>query len=254
MRGASLLPGLLLLLAAPAWASDWKRTIVTPKVNCADSPPPHRLAYFTDFPDALDYDEDYCLLCSPQQRKAREAAIRNSNDGLRGEVHAIGTVQGFAVFDILYYDGPVDPAKLVWKSIAVRVGPDQYREIYHYQAIFGPGIQRSTIVGDIVASESWLGAKTMMAEAYFWFDQTGPTRLDTQPVLDAAARVLPKDIGVYADSLRGAEAFRSGTFRVHTLGRDSYLWAGGGGEAEVKVAIGKGKIVVTGARYDTGKP
>lgn len=82
----------------------------------------------------------------------------------------------------------------------------------------------------------------MMAAKYSWFDHTGPVRAGMQPVPGAATRVPPGGIRICADAPRGSEAFRTGTFRVHTVAENSSLRRGSG-VAEVKTAIGKGGIV-----------
>jgi hypothetical protein len=61
----------------------------------------------------------------------------------------------------------------------------------------------------------------MMVEEYFWFDQTGPTHLDTKPILDAAKRVMPVGIRLYPLALHGAVAFRSGIFLIQTIPENS---------------------------------
>jgi len=102
-------------MPASGWSGEWKRIITSPKGGGVDSPRTHNLNYFTDFPDALDYDDDFCYLCGPQERAAKLVAIFNSKDKLRAEVHLVGTVQGFEVSDILYYRGAVDPKAWGWR-------------------------------------------------------------------------------------------------------------------------------------------
>jgi hypothetical protein len=232
-------------------ASDWQRVVATPKGDHVDSPSPHNLAYFTDFPESLDAAEPLCYLCSPAKTAKSIAEIKNSRQRLHGVARRIGTIRGFEVFDLLYSFHADGQDHLTWKSVVVKVAPDRYREIYHYQTNYGGFISPSVITGDILASECDVGAKGMMVEEYFWFDQTGPTHLDTKPILDAAKRVMPGGIRLYPLALHGAVAFRSGIFRIQTIPENSGLCCGEG-VAEVKVVIDEGKIKVISARYASG--
>jgi hypothetical protein len=249
MLGIPRAIALMLLLRGIGGASDWQRVVSTPKGDRIDSPSPHNLAYFTDFPESLDRAEPLCYLCTPAETAKRIVQIKNSPNRRQAEVRRIGTIKGFEVLDIFYSFHADGRVNLDWKSIVVKVSPVQYREIYHYQANLGGSISPSEIVGDVLATECNVGARGMMVEEYFWFDQTGPTHLDMTPILDAAERTMPTGIRLYPLALHGTVAFRSNTFRIQTIPDNSGLCCGEG-LAEVRVDIDKGKIMVTSARYD----
>jgi hypothetical protein len=242
---------LALLVHGFCKANDWQRVVATPKGDHVDSPSPHNLSYFTNFPELLDAVEPLCYLCSPAKTTKMITEIKNSPERMHAAVRRIGTIRGFEVFDVLYSFHADGRDQLAWKSVVVKVTPDRYREIYHYQTNYGGFISPSVISGDILASECDVGAKGMMVEEYFWFDQTGPTHLDTKPILDAAKRVMPVGIRLYPLALNGSVAFRSGIFRIQTIPEDSGLCCGEG-VAEVKAVIDEGKIKVISAQYASG--
>jgi hypothetical protein len=114
---------LLVLLGLLAFqpGAAWQRQVMTPKAEWVDTPEPHSLAYFTQYPMLRDEGGGFCSLCTPDQRLA-EAKKRE----IRTELHLVGTLQGFEVYDLFYRfecEGCVD-----WKSILVKTGPDLYRE------------------------------------------------------------------------------------------------------------------------------
>src|SRR5271157_2646044 len=114
---------LLSLLALQAGAA-WQRHVGTPKGDWFDQPEPHPLAYFTEYPMLRNESGDFCSLCSPDKRLA-EAKKQQVGSDLR----LVGTLGGFEVYDLFYRfkcQGCVDS-----KSILVKTGPDEYREIYH---------------------------------------------------------------------------------------------------------------------------
>ena len=69
-----MLTRILLLLGLSVMVADaaWQRHVMTPKDTSFDSPAPHPLAYFVEFPMLRDESGDFCYLCSPGKRLAEE--------------------------------------------------------------------------------------------------------------------------------------------------------------------------------------
>jgi len=67
-----MLTRILLLLGLTVIDADaaWQRHVMTPKDTSFDSPAPHPLAYFVEFPMLRDESGDFCYLCSPEKRLA----------------------------------------------------------------------------------------------------------------------------------------------------------------------------------------
>jgi hypothetical protein len=129
---------LLLLAGAIPLSAARERVVMTGKFDFVDKPGTHSLSYFTKYPGLRDVDGDFCLGCSPEKKLAAAKAQK-----ARTEVKLVGTIQGLAIYDVLYFfDDEPEPQ---WKSILVRTGPNRYREIWHYQKIQG-GIWPSFLV------------------------------------------------------------------------------------------------------------
>ena len=114
---------LAVLLILPAGAANWERFSSSGKGYGIGIAEPHPLSYYTRYPSLRD--DYFCYRCSPEKRLAlakqeRLLGIRNT------EVKLVGTVHGFKIYDVIYWYGE----KREWKSILVRTGPNQYREIW----------------------------------------------------------------------------------------------------------------------------
>jgi hypothetical protein len=175
------------LLALPLSAA-WERIVATPKSFKVDQPEPHSLAYFTEYPMARDESGDFCPSCSPE-RKLAEAKKFN----IKTELTLVGTPAGYSVYDLYYrFEGP---GEVDTKSILVRTGADEYREIYHSEptGVFARA-EPSVLVP--VGNDQFLeagyfdGAKSVAYE-YFWFDTHGATLVDFRPILVAAKSLIP---------------------------------------------------------------
>jgi len=234
-----------------ALAADWERVIITLTGDRTDVPPPHNLAYFTEAPAERDLDKKFCESCGPKEKAEWDRAIA----ALRGEIHHVGAVRGFEIFDVFYQsdsERSVAPGDPVWKSVLVKIGPDQYREVYHHQGTEDNYEQDSELVGPVLKTEYSVGAMGMRTDEFFWFDETGSTRVNQAWLESAASNVAPHGddaftaYGLYATNATPAVVFHIPT---STPGR---VRCGGPGEAEVTVAMVKGHPVVTNARYVSG--
>ena len=80
---------LVFLLAAGAGAA-WQRQVLTAKQAWIDTPEPHPLAYFTQYPMLREQTGDFCYLCSPAKRleeaKKHDVAV---------EITRVGSIAGF---------------------------------------------------------------------------------------------------------------------------------------------------------------
>jgi hypothetical protein len=238
---------LMNLLALQAGAS-WQRHVMTPKEERFDQPEPHPLAYFTEHPMLRDESGDFCPLCSPDKRLAEAKKQK-----VASELRSVGTLGGLEVYDLFYRfkcEGCVD-----WKSILVKTGPDEYREIYHREptqvdAHAGP----SFIVN--VRQDKLLGARYMVGgnkgeyeDDYYWFDKNGPVLVDFGPVRVAARSVLPKGRNLWGGGDdNGPRTMALAMFKFWVLDKDN--WGRGGGAVEVRFRLDQGRVIVTGTKYD----
>ena len=107
---------------------------------------------------------------------------------------------GYRVLEVLYRVGPreeVDPQNAKWKSILVEVGKDQFREIFHLQALYYTDpLSSSRIVQSgaeqvLVTMDSVGGNGGACWEAYWWFDRAGPHGLDFSRLNAAMGKGVP---------------------------------------------------------------
>ncbi|MHB8754865.1 MAG: hypothetical protein ACYC92_07910 [Candidatus Acidiferrales bacterium] len=189
----------LLLVVAVEVAADtianWQRIVLSGKGESTDNPAAHSLSYFTANPFLRDDGGDLCVVCTPAGRaKAEQRYIITS------EVQHLGNLAGFPVVQILYRVGPrrgSEPAQIRWKFLLVQTGKDLYREIYHLQAYYVvPPLESAKIVkvGDeqVLATYDSVGGNGGFCwDAYWWFDSSGPHRLDFSRVKAAITRHVP---------------------------------------------------------------
>ena len=85
-----------------------------------------------------------------------------------------------------------------WKSILVQVGPNQFKEIFHLSTFYTTvSIQPSSIVQSgkeqvLTTMDGDGGNGGGCWEAYWWFDQAGPHRLDFAALSIAIGERVPK--------------------------------------------------------------
>ena len=96
-----LLP--LCLLANLADAA-WLRHVMTPKSEWFDTPAPHPLSYFTDYPMLRDASGDFCYLCTPEKKLAEAKKVKVKTD-----LTLVGKLAGFAIYDLYYHFDPRSP-------------------------------------------------------------------------------------------------------------------------------------------------
>jgi hypothetical protein len=242
----------LLMLAAilPARA-EWT-LYVTGMKGAYSSPAPSRtLAYFTH--DAF-FRPETCD-CTEEQRAAAEKAGVPKNS--RAEVVKIGEVSGFEVYDVRYeYEGVS-----LGKSVIVRTGADDYREVfcggpYPNDVGFYPTSILSAGEGQtfIWFRLDYGGNHHSMEDFIFQLDSNGPTRVELDPIWQIARSIVPAG-GVASDQrvelLAGANTF---TFKTpvypdcplfdQCLCKDDI-----GGTVEVDFRLEGGRVVPLGRRY-----
>jgi hypothetical protein len=233
---------LLVLPAMPAGA-EWQRRVLTPKSEITDTPLPHPLSYFTQYPSLRDEDYDFCHLCTPEKRLA---AAKQRND--RAKVKRVGIIREYSIYDVFYFFG--DSEEPSWKSILISTQPNQYREIWHYQRIEG-GIWPSFLVE--VGTESLLGLqddcyRQEVIQEYYWFGKDGPTRVDLSPIWEAAQTVVPKETAV-SRSYDGRTDLPRGTMNVGLIKNPDWRCCTEG-FIEVKFGLNNGRVVVNRTRFD----
>jgi hypothetical protein len=169
----------------------WKRHVMTPKDRWFDTPTPHPLAYFTQYPALLDMSGDFCYLCTPEKRLAAAKAAKEP----KAEVHLVGVIRGFTIYDLFYRfqsDGAVD-----WKSILVKIGADSYREIYHCEptqvdASALPSVIIRVGTEPLLKSQYFVGGnRGDFEDDYFWFGKNGPTLVDLRQFSGATSGKRP---------------------------------------------------------------
>ena len=234
--------GLILLLTLPA-AAQWPRMVFGPKGGGVDNPPPHSLKYFTEYPRLRDESRYFCPRCTPEQRLA-EAKQEKAQTDLR----LVAMLGEISVYDLFYYfGGNVEPE---WKSLLVRTGPDEYREIYHDQPTSGK-VENSFM---IEAGESTLVGvvdevhKQEEQEHYFLIDQRGVIRLDFGPVWDAAQKLVP-DVEVMRGHVNGRRNFPAMAIPVGLIDPERNRCCGKG-VVTVAIKLDRGRVVVIGTKYD----
>jgi len=108
---------------------------------------------------------------------------------------------GFEIYDLFdrfKCEGCVD-----WKSILVKKGKDQYREIYHVQPTQVDALAAAaTLVSvgqDRLLRARYLvgGNQGMYSDDYYWFDENGPVLVDFGPIRKAANATLPKEYSLW---------------------------------------------------------
>jgi hypothetical protein len=182
-------PQFLLLLAAilPAKA-DWTRYLTGPKGAYSSPAPPRPLAYFRH--DAFLRPET--CDCTEEQRAAEEKAGVEKNS--RAEVVKVGEVTGFEVYDVRYqYEGVS-----LGKSVIVRTGADEYREIFYGGPYTNDAGFYPTSILSAGEDQTFLwfrvdygGNRHSMEDFLFHVDSKGVTRLNLDPLWQAAKSVLP---------------------------------------------------------------
>ncbi len=156
-----ILLALLLLLADV----QWTRAVLTQKGNSQDTPDPHPLAYYKD-----QWLREY---------------------GLRGVAEPVGSVESYPIIDVLYKQN----SAATMKSILVKVGPDEYREIFSLNAYYaGVSLSRSRIIGDVLVTMDPDGGNGGSCWEQYWrFDRSGPHLLDFSRIGKAIMAAVPSN-------------------------------------------------------------
>jgi hypothetical protein len=239
----------IVLMALPMVAA-WKRHVITPEDDRIDHPAPHALSYFTRYPLLRTEYSQVCWGCTPTQKTARAKATK-----AKAEVSLVGKVAGFAIYDVITHFE--EEGSTTRKFILVQTGPDRFREIYHLEPNqWDSRIERSVVVegsGDsFLRTRDWVGGNGGYTyEEYYWLDGNGPHPIDLSPVKEAAAFVVPSDIG-QSMGPQGAdwsnpEDLAKSIFSVPVVGKNLRCCSG---FVHVRFRVEHGRIIVLGATYN----
>lgn len=119
------------MLAATAFAG-WDRSVRTEKASFKDSPPPHPLAYFKTDPcirpstDRLVGSVDQCLSFPAAFPPDAAELARRANTTT--DLVEVGKIGDFTIYDLWYSMGAYGTGREL-RSVLVKTGPDEYREI-----------------------------------------------------------------------------------------------------------------------------
>ena len=176
MRAVSTFLIVTALLGVPSHA-EWRRHVVSGKGAFFDTPQPHSLSYFRRDPFLRDDANDFCISCSPAEKASLHLKIRS-----RTELHPIGVLAGFTLFDVLYFFESEETPR--WKFVLVKTGRDLYREIFHVQRTqTDQNVGLSSLVRagkeQILSTRAFAGGnKGIEYGDYFWFNESGPVMVD----------------------------------------------------------------------------
>lgn len=243
---------LWVFIAVSGPGSLWQRHIQSFKGDSFDTPQPHPLAYFTRDPFLRDDADEFCITCTP-----RDKASVHLRHKFKTEMRQIATLQGFAIYDLLYrFDNHVDTKEIDWKSIVVEVSPGLFREIYHLQptaALIEPSFVVKAGSEEILGTHDLIpGTGNNFYEDYFWFSSAGAARIDIETIGEAMKSVLPKGYGVW----------KGGGLDMAALSYHNSVWKEGdanccpsGGAVDVRFRLDGSRVIVTSKNFDpSAKP
>jgi len=242
---------LYLFLAASANATLWQRHVLSGQGESFDTPQPQPLSYFIQDPFLRDDGNQFCSDCTPRGKAAVHLGHK-----FQTELKKIGTLQGFAVYDLLYsFDDHVDTGEIDWKSILVEVAPEQFREIYHLQptaAKIEPAFLLKIEGQDVLATRDVIpGTGIFFYEDYFWFSTAGAARIDIEMITAAVKSILPSGAGVWK-----GYGLDMANLRYHMP-----VWKDGdsnccptGGTVDIKFRLAGAQIIVTSKHFDPNAP
>lgn len=181
--------------------AQWNRILISGKGGLTDTPTPHPLSYFTAKPYLRDDGGDLCLRCLDENGKT----LSPQDYQIQAEVQKLGTLSKFEIVEVLYKMRNAqisdDPPAIHWKSILVKTGPNQYREMYHLQALYIPAVLKPAKIFNIngekilATNDSDGGNGGGCFEGYWWFDASGPHPLDFKPAEAEINKHIPKSTG-----------------------------------------------------------
>jgi hypothetical protein len=235
----------LIVALAVTSQAEWRRQVYSGKGAWSDTPQPHSLSYFTQDPLLRDDANDFCMSCTQAEKATLHLKFK-----ARAELHRIGTLGGFPLFDVLYYFEQKDTPD--WKFVLVRTGPDQYREIFHVQRTqtdqqvgFSSLIKAGNEI--ILSTRAFAGGNQGIQYGnYFWFDKNGPVMVDVDgPIRLAAEPLLPKGKELYGVWDIRLPAL---TASLPVRGENDMRCCTGGSVA-IKFKLDQGLLVVTESHY-----
>ncbi len=243
------------LLGTTAFA-EWQRQVSTNKGTWTDSPPPQSLAYFRGHPctrpntDRMVYDAECNWGVGGATTPAELEFRARSHNNLR----LVGKIGRFTIYDLEYF-GPDED--LWFRSVLVEDAPNQLHEIRVQQKVTDTSkLIASEIVHlgqqEILRIQFHDGGKyTGVQEEYFTLDPQGASSFDFKPVFEAAGKVVPEGMFLWAGASKFD--FASLTWQGGTEKSDANVGANVAccvGTVTVVFRLVDGRIVATSAKYD----
>jgi hypothetical protein len=197
---------LLLLATILPVHAEWTRFYMGPKGWNTGSVSSHTVAYFSR--DVFLRPES-CEDCTAEQRAD---AAKNS----MAQVFKVGEVGGLEVYDVNYRYKQATAGK----SLIVRTGADEYREVFYAQAYVPMTFSPTKIVSTcdkqtlVWLQVDFAGSMHNVEQYIVHLDPSGASQIDLAPVWDIARSLLPDGGALYGwtpEIFARADAF---TFRV----------------------------------------
>jgi hypothetical protein len=180
-------------------SAQWQRIVTTSKGGTPDTPEPHSLSYWTVDPFLRDEPNDFCIGCHLESGHL----VTEKDYKSECKIIDIGTLAGYPIKQFTcHFTGNAEVSTTFstedYKFILIQIGPDQYREIYHLEVdgnTFMP-LQPARIVD--MGTESILatydpdsGSGGGCSEGYWFFDTSGPHKVDFSAIGAAISQRLP---------------------------------------------------------------
>jgi hypothetical protein len=236
---------LYLALAAALCAqttADWKCHIIADDDDSTFEPAePHPLKYFTT-----------TRLQEMRKRIAGEQGVEPSQGlvGMGGSVRELGRIAGFSIEEVRY--NFADQPRFNAKSILVKTGSDEYREIYHLEATPMGQVHETVLIGAGLTNILFTMYRTSghPGSAFydrFWIGKDGPVRADFKPIWQAVEKVVPKESFILDASVSSSAPTLTLSARIQDYNNDAA--SGHLGYADVRFNLNRGRAVVVGAKY-----
>lgn len=242
---------LYVLLIATTASAEWKRYVHMPQGEWSDAPPAHDLAYFRLDPCLRSNVKDRILQCGQPFSKAdlEEHAKTTHTD-----LSVVGKIGTFTIYDVEYIFNEGDAGSRV-RSVLIETAPEQLHEIHvrgnmPLGTLFPAEILSLGQLSIIKVKFDDGGIYHLVYEDYYVISQDGALLLDFKPVLQAASKVVPRDMVTWQPTSRFD--FGSFLFEVRTEKRDADVGpkvACCEGRVEVPFRIVRGLVIAGEAKY-----
>ena len=214
-----------------------------PQGEWSDTPPTHDLTYFRLDPCIRSDSRDRILQCGEERAKA-----------IHTDLSVVGKIGALTVYDLEYIFNEGDAGSRV-RSVLIETAPHQLHEIHvrgnmPLGTLFPSEILNVGQLSIIKVKFDDGGIYHGVYEDYYVISPDGALLLDFEPLLQAAVKVLPKDMVTWQPTSRLDFTFL--LFEIRTEKRD----AGVGpkvacceGRVEVPFRIERSKVIAGEAKY-----